>query len=112
MFVSTIHGAKGLEFDHVVVLYQDENDLSQEMRRLFYVALTRAMKSEYILAHGKLKNPAIMADYSTHVARLEERDKAELARQLGIDPALLSDDGDDNFDVEFDPDNEVAQPAG
>ena len=112
MFVSTIHGAKGLEFDHVVVLYHDENDMSQEMRRLFYVAFTRAMKSEFILAHGKLKNPAIMADYATHVARLEERDKAELARQLGIDPALLSDDGDDDFDVEFDPDNEVAQPAG
>ena len=56
----TIHGAKGLEFNHVFVTGAEENvfpsyqsmdngeDGIEEERRLFYVAMTRAMERLYI----------------------------------------------------------------
>jgi len=60
VYVSTIHGAKGLEFDHVVVagceegglpLLRKGTDIAEE-RRLFYVAITRA-KQRVILAYRR-----------------------------------------------------------
>lgn len=47
----TIHGAKGLEFDNTVVIFNNASSIgiSQEKLRLFGVAFTRAKKSEYIL---------------------------------------------------------------
>lgn len=47
---STIHSAKGLEFDNVVVVLEDDADMSEEKKRLYYVALTRAKKRECIIA--------------------------------------------------------------
>lgn len=58
--ITTIHNAKGLEWDHVFLLgleaenfpgnqVQDENDMESE-RRLMYVALTRAKKSLHLFA--------------------------------------------------------------
>ena len=46
----TAHSAKGLEFDHVVVLDGDWNQPgggndADEQRRLYYVAMTRAKKT-------------------------------------------------------------------
>jgi DNA helicase II / ATP-dependent DNA helicase PcrA len=63
----TIHGAKGLEFPYVFITGAEENifpsfrslesgdDSLEEERRLFYVAMTRAMKKLYILfAQGRM----------------------------------------------------------
>lgn len=67
--LSTIHGAKGMEYDNVVILdvndrfiphctpndieeNEDKKDLYQEERRLFYVAMTRA-KDDLYIAHVK-----------------------------------------------------------
>ncbi len=63
----TIHGAKGLEYHYVFVSGAEENifpsfqsiengeDAIEEERRLFYVAMTRAMKRLYILfAQGRM----------------------------------------------------------
>lgn len=58
--ITTIHNAKGLEWDHVFLLgleqenfpgtrLMDEEDLESE-RRLFYVAITRAKKSLHLYA--------------------------------------------------------------
>lgn len=47
---STVHSAKGLEFNHVVLLLEDDPAMSEEDKRLYYVALTRAEKSEFILS--------------------------------------------------------------
>lgn len=51
--VSTIHGVKGLEFDHtVVVLKTTEGAQKQDFRRLAYVALTRARIDELVVSYG------------------------------------------------------------
>ncbi len=63
----TVHGAKGLEFTHVFLAGAEENvfpsyrslemgsHAEEEERRLFYVAMTRAMKQLYIcFAQGRM----------------------------------------------------------
>jgi len=63
----TVHGAKGLEFSHVFLVGVEENifpsyrslemgtQAEEEERRLFYVAMTRAMKKLYIcFAQGRM----------------------------------------------------------
>ena len=63
----TVHGAKGLEFEHVFVTGCEENvfpswrsleegsGADEEERRLFYVAMTRAMKRLYLtFARGRM----------------------------------------------------------
>jgi DNA helicase-2/ATP-dependent DNA helicase PcrA len=95
LVVSTIHGAKGLEFDNVVVLFRDDaSSMSQVKNRLYYVACTRAMKSEYVLAYGKLKNSPIIASHEAIVNSLTERDKklAEDAIHAGAFAQTPSDD--------------------
>lgn len=91
LVVSTIHGAKGLEFDNVVVLYREDTKMTQDVKRMFYVAFTRAMKSQYVLGYGTVKNPPIQSSYEQIVTALTERDKRNAARALGIDPDLLDD---------------------
>lgn len=55
LLISTIHGAKGLEFDVVIILEVEEGVIPffrgqpQEERRTFYVALTRAREQIYCL---------------------------------------------------------------
>ena len=71
--LSTIHSAKGLEFDNVVTLYRNETGLDEEKKRMYYVAFTRAMKSEFILAYDVSANPQIEADYFTVLERLHEK---------------------------------------
>lgn len=70
IILSTIHSAKGLEFDNVVIIYQNSNSLDEEKKRMYYVALTRAMKSEYVLAYDTVKSPQIEVDYNTIVDSL------------------------------------------
>ena len=71
--LSTIHSAKGLEFQNTVVIYRNDSAMSEEDKRMYYVALTRAMKSEFVLAYGTLKNPQIEADYKTVVSELRAK---------------------------------------
>jgi DNA helicase-2/ATP-dependent DNA helicase PcrA len=40
---------------------------------MYYVALTRAMKSECILLYGTVKKPKIQADYDYVVKTLQKR---------------------------------------
>ena len=63
LLLSTIHSAKGDEFDNVVVLYHDETNMSEENKRLYYVAFTRAQKRLFISAYGADKNSLIEAQY-------------------------------------------------
>jgi ATP-dependent DNA helicase RecQ len=57
LLLLTAHRAKGLEFDHVVILEGRWAHLSRgeevnAPRRLFYVAMTRARRSLAVLTHG------------------------------------------------------------
>lgn len=66
IIVSTVHSVKGLEYDRVIVIYDDEAD-DEASKRLYYVALTRAMKSEYILGYGTKKYSNI-TDWYNNIA--------------------------------------------
>ena len=62
ILLSTIHGTKGLEFDHTVVLFNEgkRGATSQESMRMMFVALSRAKKSEYIVnSHRASKMRAV-----------------------------------------------------
>lgn len=77
--LSTIHSAKGLEFDNCVVLYKAENGMDEPDKRMYYVALTRARMSELIVAFGPYAKARISADYDAISKRLEAADKARAA---------------------------------
>jgi DNA helicase-2/ATP-dependent DNA helicase PcrA len=83
LILSTIHSAKGLEFENTVVIYKAENSMDEEKKRMYYVALTRAMKSEYVLAYDTVANAKIEADYRTIVDTLTKR-AAKNASSAGV----------------------------
>jgi DNA helicase-2/ATP-dependent DNA helicase PcrA len=70
LIVSTVHGVKGLEFDNVVVIYKDQSDMSEEKKRLYYVAFTRAKNSLFVLSHGTTLSARIVSDYNLIVDSL------------------------------------------
>ena len=76
--LSTIHSAKGLEFDNVIIFYQSESEstIDEADKRMYYVALTRAKKSEYIFAYDTLARPKIQGDYEKIIKDLTAKAKA------------------------------------
>lgn len=90
--VSTIHGAKGLEFPNVVVVHKFDAAMEEENKRMYYVALTRAMKTELVLSYGTAKNARVESDYQLMVDALEKRDTVQALRDAGIDPDIASED--------------------
>jgi ATP-dependent DNA helicase RecQ len=70
LLLLTAHRAKGLEFDHVVILNggwdkPSKNEDQDAPRRLFYVAMTRAQKSLVVMTSGehallKAHNPSVL----------------------------------------------------
>ena len=62
VFLSTIHSVKGMEFNHVFILDGgwSENP-SEEQRRLFYVAMTRAKETLCLLQRQDLRNPYLQS---------------------------------------------------
>lgn len=107
LIVSTIHGCKGLEFDNVVVVHKYDSQMDESAKRMYYVAFTRAMKSEYILSYGTQKNARIETDHKLLLTALEERDAQNAARVTVVgsapdadDAAVVDIDGDgDNADL-------------
>lgn len=79
--VSTIHSAKGLEFDNVIVFMKDVTKMDEELKRMYYVALTRAKVSELIIAYGTHKKPKVQSDWNGVVTRLEEAEQALIEAQ-------------------------------
>lgn len=56
IYVSTIHKAKGKEFDNVFIMLEDFNDTTDEKKRLLYVAMTRAKTNLTIHTNGNYLN--------------------------------------------------------
>ena len=69
--VSTIHGAKGLEFDNVFIVYNENASRTpaqtsrevQEELRLYFVAFSRAKKEEWIINFCQKGVAASTSDY-------------------------------------------------
>ncbi len=59
VYVSTIHKAKGKEFDNVYLLLKNFTPVTDEDKRLFYVAITRAKKNLSIHCKGNYLKPFI-----------------------------------------------------
>jgi ATP-dependent DNA helicase RecQ len=64
VFLSTVHSAKGMEFDHVLIPstgWKSDGDCSkrEEERRLYYVAMTRARYTLGLLTRQSPPNPHI-----------------------------------------------------
>ncbi|OUD11020.1 helicase [Marivivens niveibacter] len=78
LLLLTAHRSKGLEFDHVVILNGGWQSISrgedgEAPRRLFYVAMTRAMKSLSVVVSGE--HPFVLADSESELLRKIEPPK-------------------------------------
>jgi superfamily I DNA/RNA helicase len=70
---STVHSAKGLECENVLILWNTTRDdtLNEENKRLYYVALSRARKTELIFAYGTaMMEPTIKKQHRTVIDQL------------------------------------------
>lgn len=96
--LSTIHSAKGLEFDNVIVFYESEseNSIEEATKRMYYVAFTRAKKSEFIFAYDTMASPKICGDYAKIVDDLDKQAAAAAA----ANGTPLPDDDDDDATVD------------
>ena len=65
VLLSTVHGVKGEEFRYVILLGGGwdkaliDNRLTEEERRLYYVAMTRAAERLIVFSRADVKNPFI-----------------------------------------------------
>lgn len=93
--LSTIHSAKGLEFDNVIIYYKSESESSidEATKRMYYVAFTRAKKTEFIFAYDTLAHPKIEGDYERIIKDLTAKANANNANVTNDD-----DDDDDSSD--------------
>ncbi len=89
IFVSTIHKAKGKEFDNIFLLLEDFNTNTDESRRQLYVALTRAKKNLTIHTNVSCFDHFQVAD----VVHVEKQDQytppARIARLVGYKDLYL-----------------------
>lgn len=70
LFVSTIHKAKGREYDHVFLMLDRFQADDDDAKRLIYVALTRAKKRLHIHTNGSLFHHILPAG-AQHVVNTE-----------------------------------------
>lgn len=88
IILSTIHGTKGLEFDHTVVLFNEakRGSTSQESLRMMFVALSRAKKSEFILNSHSPSKTRVVSD--THTGMTQTPISSAYLRTLNAVRAL------------------------
>lgn len=71
IIISTIHKSKGMEFDKVYLLVND-NPKKDEDKRLFYVGMTRAKNELNILRHGNDISSSHKKDYINYQVNEKE----------------------------------------
>ncbi len=100
VIVSTIHSAKGLEFDNVIVYYDNESEstMSEASKRMYYVALTRAKKTEFVFAYGTLAKPKIGRDYDNIIQSLTNAARSQINSGSSASPDDTDDDSDNDMD--------------
>lgn len=87
--VSTIHSAKGLEFQNVIVIHRNKNCMSEEMKRMYYVAFTRATSQEYVLSYDTTDLPLVCYDYLNVVESLPGDMTEAMEHALPITDAMM-----------------------
>ena len=80
VYVSTIHKAKGKEFDNVFLLLENFDIATEEQKRQLYVALTRAKSSLTLHLRGRFLNHI----RTENLTRLEDRGKYALPEELAM----------------------------
>lgn len=65
LIFSTIHSAKGLEFDHVFIFFNVQNEMDEDKKRKLYVGLTRAKESEHLICFDTIKHPNIITVFNS-----------------------------------------------
>lgn len=89
VLTGTVHSAKGLEFPHVAVFQKYSNDMSEGDKRLYYVALTRAQDSEFIMSNGTVEHAMISDQYEVILSGLMAQEDPD-APQSALSAALES----------------------
>ncbi|MBI1268152.1 MAG: RecQ family ATP-dependent DNA helicase [Cryomorphaceae bacterium] len=90
IYVSTIHKAKGKEFDNIFLMLQDFKADAQERRRLLYVAMTRAKRNLFIHTNGSFLD-GLATENLERVFDFEEYSAPEeIAMTLGYRDVFLS----------------------
>jgi DNA helicase-2/ATP-dependent DNA helicase PcrA len=121
----TVHGAKGLEFPFVFLVGVEENlfpsyksldygvEALEEERRLFYVAMTRAMKRLYILfARGRMLFGQVKFNGPSRFIDEIPEHFYVWQREGGDDPNFDLGDDDKYFSQESDSYDEVVYQVG
>ena len=80
IFVSTIHKAKGKEFENVFILLEDFNAATDEAWRQLYVAMTRAKRNLTIHLNGNFLDN-ITAE---NLERVEDREERLLPKEMAM----------------------------
>lgn len=125
VFVSTIHKAKGREFDNVYLVSSIPDGRDIEGMRAYYVGLTRAKRNLYLVTNPPVEYSAISIALDMHdvwldffkgrkdlVLRLRSGDSLQykegyLLNELGLNIAALSTSGKDKLKVWMDKGYEV-----
>lgn len=82
VLVSTIHKAKGKEFDNVFLLLQSINDVTDDTRRQLYVAITRARQNLTIHANNNIFKNISAPNLSVSSINQEFPGNGSLIKQL------------------------------
>lgn len=80
IFVSTIHKAKGKEFDNVFIMLENFNPANDEAKRQLYVAMTRAKRNLTIHLNGNYLDNLT----AENLERIENREEHLPPQQLAI----------------------------
>lgn len=93
IFIGTLHGAKGLEFRHVLILDGGWPRTripaeAEEERRLFYVGMTRARETLCLMRRGDVRHPHLPLLDRPDLDRMLDRTSAEPGERA--DPALIN----------------------
>jgi len=84
IFVSTIHKAKGKEFDNVFLLLEDFNSSTSEAKRQLYVAMTRAKRNFTIHLNSDILDHISTDD----LERIEDMETHSMPNELAMHPTM------------------------
>ncbi len=84
IFVSTIHKAKGKEFDNVFIMLENFNPATDEAKRQLYVAMTRAKRNLTIHLNGNYLDNLAADNLERVEGREEHLPPSELAIHLSF----------------------------